>query len=209
MSTKKCRAFGLIGRQATSSLSFVIGLGLVAALGATPSLAAAPSQAGTEILNVFHRTNVVSAAELARLRGGFMMPNGSLVQFGFKVQQFVNDTLKNVVTVGPVDLANGVVQNNFTVTQTTPSGTTTTHPTSLPAGGFTFPVTANDGKTNLTVNIGSSSVQTLIQNRADNLSLRSVTTVDVATQKLMPALNAAVAASQMIHTIQSNSWLQR
>lgn len=167
------------------------------------------SRASASALTEFDHDPVVSADELAQLRGGFVMPNGLLVRFGFEIQQIANDVVQNAVSVGPVTLANGVVQQNFTVTQTTPGGTQTMQLTQIPSGGFKFPTALNNGLTNLSVTINNQSVQSVIQNQANNQALRTVTTVNLSTQGLLSALQSTMRTAQILNSIHNNNWIGR
>lgn len=208
MSKKPCRAFAAVGRQVTSSLLAVTGPLLVAAFGATPSLAATSPQPNKEILSIFRRNDVVAAAELDKLRGGFMMPDGALIRFGYKVQQYVNNTLENTVSLGPVDVAHDGIQNTYTVTQTTPNGTHSVAPAALPPSGFNFSNSANNGQTRLSVNFDNNNLINMVQNTANDQAIRTVTTVNVSTRGFANILHTSMGSLQVLYTIQHNSWLQ-
>lgn len=200
MSERQRRKIGLTGKQATCASLFVSGLALLTALGAMPS----PAHA--ELLTAFDHDQVVSAAELSKLRGGFELPSGALIQFGFQMQQFVNHTLQETVSTGPITIGNGAIQPTFSVTQTVNGIAQTQTYDHLPPGGINFPTSFPGG--NISVNINNGSVQTLIQNSDNNQTLQSVTTINIATQGLVNILHSAMSTAQIIHTIQTNNWLQ-
>lgn len=163
-------------------------------------------RAGATTLTAFDHDPVVAAAELANLRGGFMMPNGVTIRFGFEIQQLANNVVQNDVAVGPVVLANGVLQQHLNITQTTPGGTQTTQLSQLPNGGFSFPVVLNSGLTNLNVTIRNGSVQTIIQNAANNQALQSVTTVNLSTQGFAHLLHSTMSTAQILNVVRNSTW---
>jgi hypothetical protein len=161
----------------------------------------APAHARTtERLTSFDSQPVVSKEELAKLRGGFSLGNGMVVNFGLQIQQFVNNMTK------PVNDVNiQLVQNNFTVTQTTGGKTTTSTLTSLPQT-FAPAGVINNGATQLAVTVSTQAIQSIVQNSANNQALTSVATLNVSTEGLMTALQHSVGTSQLIQTMQMNSW---
>ena len=168
---------------------------------ATLLMLGAPAHARTtERLTAFDSQPVLSKEELAQLRGGFSLGNGMVVNFGLQIQQFVNDMTK------PLNDVNiQLVQNNFTVTQTTGNKTTTSTLTSLPQT-FVPAGVVNNGATQLAVTISTQAIQSIVQNSANNQALTSVATLNVSTQGVMTALQHAVGTNQMIQTMQMNSW---
>ena len=200
MSERRCRKIGLTGKWATCASLLVSSMALLTALGAMPSAAHA------ELLTAFDHDKVVGAAELAKLRGGFELPGGALIQFGFQMQQYVNHVLQDAVSTSPITIGGGVVQPTFSVTQTV-NGVTVTKPyNQLPPGGIQFQTPTPGGQ--VSVNINNGSVQTLIQNSANNQTLQSVTTINIATQGLVNVLHSAMSTAQIMNTIHTNSWLQ-
>ncbi len=187
-------------RQRVSAGEVAVGIVAVAApLVLAPSIAFAKMD--RQMLAAFAGAPVVSAAELDKQRGGFMLPNGALVNFGMEIQEFVNNTLKNDVKV---DFS---VQNHFTVTQTQGTTTTTTTYSQLPNGGLSFQTPSNGGLTQQTVNIANNTIQTLVQNSANNQALKTVTTVNVSTQGLAQTLQQLSTNAQIMNTIHMNSWM--
>lgn len=152
-----------------------------------------------EMLVAFADEPVLSTAELDKQRGGFFLPNGAMVNFGVEVQQFIDNTLQNALSVSGI-------QNNFTVTQTTPSGTTTENISQLPANGFSVTTTGNGGQTKLVTNITNGAIQTLVQNSASDHSIQTVTTINVATQGFQKALQNVTTNFQIMNTIHMNNW---
>lgn len=102
----------------------LVALPLVIALSPASSFAT-PIGGPTELL-AFNSDPALTRAELDRLRGGFFLSNGNMINFGVSVQQYVNNQLANSVSLK--------VDNNFTLTQTGPSGTTSVF--STPQGGI-------------------------------------------------------------------------
>ena len=153
-----------------------------------------------ELVAAFAGNPVVSAAELDKQRGGFMLSNGAMVNFGMEIQQFVNNTLQN-----DVNMAFGV-KNTFTVTQTTPSGTTTTTYNQLPANGLTFQTSAGGGATNEAVTVTNNAIQTITQNTQNNQALKTVTTVNISTQGFANVLHQASTNMQIINSIRTGGW---
>jgi hypothetical protein len=172
-----------------------------------------PGSEGTDRLTAFDQDPRVGAADLDQQRGGFAMPHGVTVRFGFEIQQFANHVMHNDLKVSPIEVANGVVQNHFTVSQTTPvagggTQTQTTILTQLPTGGFNAQATLNNGQTNLAVTLNNGSIETLVQNQANNQALQTISTVNLTTEGVAPLIHAAIAAARLIQTIHGNSWLQ-
>lgn len=201
MSERQCRKIGLTGKWTACASVFVSSVAMLTALGAMPSAAHA------ELLTAFDHDPVVSTAELGKLRGGFELPGGALIQFGFQMQQYVNHVLQDTVSTSPITIGGGVVQPSFSVTQTDSNGHTVTTPyNQLPPGGIQFKTATDGGQ--ISVNINNGSVQTLIQNSANNQALQSVTTINIATQGLVNVLHSAMSTAQIMNTIQTNSWLQ-
>lgn len=200
MSERQCRKIGLTGKWTACASVFVSSVAMLTALGAMPSAAHA------ELLTAFDHDPVVSTAELGKLRGGFELPGGALIQFGFQMQQYVNHVLQDTVSTSPITIGGGVVQPSFSVTQTV-NGVTVTKPyNQLPPGGLQFQTPTPGGQ--VSVNINNGSIQTLIQNSANNQALQSVTTINIATQGLVNVLHSAMSTAQIMNTIQTNSWLQ-
>jgi hypothetical protein len=102
----------------------LVALPLVIAFSPAPSFAT-PVGGPTEVL-AFDSGPALTRAELDRLRGGFFLPNGNMINFGISVSQYVNNQLANSISLK--------VDNNFTLTTTGPSGTTSVF--STPQGGF-------------------------------------------------------------------------
>lgn len=188
----------LAGRREVSAI--VLGAVLV---GAGAPVVIAPSTAFAketrEMLVAFADEPVLSTAELDKQRGGFFLPNGAMVNFGVEVQQFIDNTLQNALSVSGI-------QNNFTVTQTTPSGTTTENISQLPSNGFSITTTGNGGQTKLVTNITNGTIQTLVQNGASNHSIQTVTTINVATQGFQQAVQHVTTNFQIMNTIHMNNW---
>ena len=188
----------LAGRREVSAI--VLGAVLV---GAGAPVVIAPSTAFAketrEMLVAFADEPVLSTAELDKQRGGFFLPNGAMVNFGVEVQQFIDNTLQNALSVSGI-------QNNFTVTQTTPSGTTTENISQLPSNGFSITTTGNGGQTKLVTNITNGTIQTLVQNGASNHSIQTVTTINVATQGFQRAVQQVTTNFQIMNTIHMNNW---
>ncbi|MGH6976418.1 MAG: hypothetical protein ACREED_05260 [Stellaceae bacterium] len=155
-----------------------------------------------EMLVAFADEHVLSAAELDKQRGGFFLPNGAMVNFGVEVQQFIDNTLQNALSVSGI-------QNNFTVTQTTPSGTTTENISQLPSNGFSVTTVGNNGETKLVTNITNGAIQNLVQNGASNHSIQTVTTINVSTQGFQKALQTVTTNFQIMNTIRMNNWTHR
>lgn len=185
-------------RETVASV-FALGAAIAVPLILTPSIAFA--NVDQQFSSAFAGAPVVSAAELARQRGGFMLPSGLMVNFGMEVQQFVNNTLTNDVK------ADFSAQNHFTVTQTHGDTTTMQTYTQLPPGGLSFPTTSNGGLTQQTVNIVNNTIQSLVQNSANGQSLKTVTTVNIATQGLANLLHQAGTNSQVMNAIHMSSWM--
>ena len=188
----------LAGRREVSAI--VLGAVLV---GVGAPMVIAPSTAFAketrEMLVAFADEPVLSTAELDKQRGGFFLPNGAMVNFGVEVQQFIDNTLQNALSVSGI-------QNNFTVTQTTPSGTTTENISQLPSNGFSITTTGNGGQTKLVTNITNGTIQTLVQNGASNHSIQTVTTINVATQGFQQAVQQVTTNFQIMNTIHMNNW---
>src|SRR5690348_1912385 len=188
----------LAGRREVSAI--VLGAVLV---GVGAPMVIAPSTAFAketrEMLVAFADEPVLSTAELDKQRGGFFLPNGAMVNFGVEVQQFIDNTLQNALSVSGI-------QNNFTVTQTTPSGTTTENISQLPSNGFSITTTGNGGQTKLVTNITNGTIQTLVQNGASNHSIQTVTTINVATQGFQQAVQKVTTNFQIMNTIHMNNW---
>ena len=188
----------LAGRREVSAI--VLGAVLV---GTGAPMVIAPSAAFAketrEMLVAFADEPVLSTAELDKQRGGFFLPNGAMVNFGVEVQQFIDNTLQNALSVSGI-------QNNFTVTQTTPSGTTTENISQLPSNGFSITTTGNGGQTKLVTNITNGTIQTLVQNGASNHSIQTVTTINVATQGFQQAVQKVTTNFQIMNTIHMNNW---
>jgi hypothetical protein len=176
-------------------------------------LATAPVPAHAETLTAFNRDRVLTPAELDRLRGGFLLPNGGFIQFGFQTQQYVNGNLVNKAQLTPLTLlANGAVTNSFTVSHTTydSSGKPTTVTQPVGPNGFNFPVTVNNGQTTLSIaSTGGGSVQSVIQNSANSQTVQSVTSIDVTTQGVLPSVQTLYTTAQVANAIQANLWLRR
>lgn len=151
-------------------------------------------------VTAFDSDPVLGKDELSKLRGGFNLANGAVINFGMQIQQFVNDSTKPVNTV---DIA--LVQNNFTVTQTTGGKTTTTNLATLPQT-FSPSGPINNGATQLAVTVSSQAVQSVIQNAANNQALTSVTTLNVQTQGLVNLVHQATSNAQLVQLMQMNSW---
>jgi len=166
----------------------------------TLMLIAAPQARAGGRLTAFDSDPVVGKAELSKLRGGFNLGNGAVVNFGLQVQQFVNDAIKPVNDVQIM-----LVQNKFTVTQTTGGKTTTTDLAALPQT-FSPSGPINNGATQLAVTITNQAVKSLIQNAANNQALTSITTLNVQTQGLVNMLHQAAANGQLVQTLQMNGW---
>jgi hypothetical protein len=92
----------------------LVALPLVIALSPVSSFAT-PIGGPTELL-AFNSDPALTRAELDRLRGGFFLANGNMINFGISVSQYVNNQLANSISLK--------VDNNFTLTQTGPTGTT-------------------------------------------------------------------------------------
>jgi hypothetical protein len=160
--------------------------------------APAPARAADRLM-AFDSQPVLTADQLALLRGGFDLGNGVSINFGLEIQQFVNDMLTPVNQVN-LDL----LKNNFTVTQTTGGKTTTSTLTSLPQT-FTPTGPINNGATQLAVTITSQAIQSIVQNAANNQALTSVATLNVSTEGLLNVLRQTVGTNQMIQMMQMNS----
>jgi hypothetical protein len=175
----------------------VAGLPIAAALLAFGTAAHASAM---DHLTAFDAQPVLSKAELAKLRGGFALGGGLVVNFGLEIQQFVNDMTK------PINDVNiSLVQNNFTVTQTTGGTTTTSNLTGLPQT-FSPAGVINNGATQLAVTVSNQAIKSIVQNSANNQALTSVVTLNVTTQGLMNKLQQTAGANQLIQLMQTNSW---
>lgn len=177
------------------------------ALLCVPAVAQARTAIGAEVLTAFSQDPVVSKAELDRQRGGFYLPNGVMISLGVEIQQFVNNQRYNDVTYS--------VNNNFSVTQTTAQGTTTYTQTllggtintvSTSAGTTTVQVspTGSAGLTTLAASFGNGSIQSVIQNSANGIALKSITTVNLTTQGLANSLKNNMMLGNILGAIQSN-----
>jgi hypothetical protein len=108
---------------------YLRGTALVAlplAIALSPASGFATTVGGPVELTAFNSDPALTRDELDQLRGGFFLPNGNMINFGISVQQYVNNQLANSVSLK--------VNNNFTLTQTSPSGTTSFFTT--PQGGM-------------------------------------------------------------------------
>jgi hypothetical protein len=183
----------------------ILSLGLAIAI--TPAHAAAP-KAPNDVLSAFSGAKVLTASELGKVRGGFDAGGGVFVQIGFEVSQFANNVLQNQVSVSPINIHGNSVTNTFTVTQTTAGGgTKITTLSQLPAGGLTALTNLNSNAQNvpqtvLSVTLNNGSIQSLIQNQANNQALSSITTVNIITQGLLNAIHnigLIWQINQMVH----------
>jgi hypothetical protein len=156
-------------------------------------------------LTAFNDAKVLTSSELDKVRGGFDAGGGVFVQIGFEIDQFANNVLQNQVSVSPITIqGNKVITNTFTVTQTTPSGgTTTTTSAQIP---ITVQTNLNPVQgvpaTVLAVTVNNGSIQSLVQNQANNQTLSTVTTVNITTQGLLNAIQNVETISrlnQMVH----------
>jgi hypothetical protein len=188
----RCKFWRAIG-------SDVVSLALISTLAMVPVIlvpSAAFAKVDRQLLAAFAGDPVVSTSELDKQRGGFFLPNGGLVNFGLEIQQFVDNTLQNALTVNQV-------ANHFTVT----TGGTTTDLTQLPANGFTATTVTNNGATKLVTTILNGAIHTLAQNTANSQTIQTVTTLNIATQGFQSALHNVTTTAQILNTIQMNSWI--
>jgi hypothetical protein len=86
------------------------------AIALSPASGFATTVGGPAELTAFNSDPVLTRAELDRLRGGFLLSNGTMINFGISVSQYVNNQLANSISLK--------VDNNFTLTQTGTNGTT-------------------------------------------------------------------------------------
>ncbi len=180
---------------ATISVSaFVVAVCLTA--GANPTLAATSS-----IEAFFNDASALSAADLESQRGGFRLANGARINFGVEIQQLVNNTLQNEVQIS------SHAQNHFTVTQNQNGQTTTTNLSQLPNNGIVAQTQANNGLTNLAVTVSNGSLQSLVQNAANNTSVQVATTVNIDTQGLSGILHAGMTGVQLSQLLQANQFI--
>jgi hypothetical protein len=185
-STKRCSRF----RQASS-----MAIAVCVAISGVPAVAYA-NAIGPGLLTEFNQDRVLSKGELDRQRGGFFLPNGAMVSLGVEIQQYVNNQLENQVTY--------TVKNTFSVTQTTPQGTTIyTQPVTL--ASVVVPSLASTGTTTLTGQVLNGAVQSVIQNTANNTAIKSVTTVTLNTQGLASLFRNNMMAGNILSAIQLNA----
>jgi hypothetical protein len=196
-----CRPLQRSSKSARSRVG-VSAIALSVALGVTPMVLApsvAQAQTTKPLVVAFAGEHTLTASELAKLRGGWYLPTGGFVNFGMEIQHFVNNVVDHDVVVNQVD-------NHWTETDTTPTGTTTGPLTKWP----TVTTTTTDphgGSTTVTTSLTSSAITTLVQNTANNLPIQTITTVNVSTQGFQNALHGVASTAQILNTIQMNSWM--
>lgn len=143
-----------------------------------PSAAFAGVKPDTHLLTAFAGDEVVSATELDKQRGGFVLPTGGLVNFGLEIQDMVNGTI--VQTFNAVN---------------------------MPAGGVNVASTANGGLTKFDTMITNGVISTTVQNAANNQAIQTITTLNISTQGFQTALHQVTQTAQILNTIQMNSWV--
>lgn len=154
----------------------------VALAGAAAPALLAPSvayaKADKPLLMAFAGDEVVSATELDKQRGGFVLPTGGLVNFGLEIQ----------------DMVNGTIVQTFNAAN-------------LPAGGVNVTSTANGGLTKFDTTIANGVIATVVQNGANNQALQTVTTLNISTQGFQTALHTVTQTAQILNTIRTNVWM--
>lgn len=185
------------GRSGVAAVALGVGLAVAAPMVLAPSVAQAKMDG--PIVVAFTGDHIMTASELNELRGGFYLPTGGFLNFGLEIQHFVNHVMDNDTVINQVE-------NHWTETQTTPTGTTTGPLTSFPTITTTT-TNPKGGSTTVTTSLTSNAITTLVQNTANNVPIQTVTTVNVSTQGFQNALHNVGTAAQILNTIQLNSWM--
>lgn len=172
------------GRKSTAPKAkdiAAVALSVALAVAAVPALLApsvAYAKADKQLLTAFAGDEVVTASELDRQRGGFVLPTGGLVNFGLEIQ----------------DMVNGTIVQTFNAAN-------------LPAGGINVTSTANGGLTKFDTTITNGVISSVVQNGANNQAIQTVTTLNISTQGFQTALHTVTQTAQILNTIRTNVWM--
>jgi hypothetical protein len=122
----------------------------------------------------------VSSSTLATMRGGFELPNGLTVNFGFDIATSLanqTDGLPVVQSLNIQGTASGSTISGTIITQN--QGGTTTVPLTVGSLPISLLTTANSGQTSVLTSIGSGGLITVISNNAANQLVQHVQTLNV------------------------------
>lgn len=174
--SNRCKSASSMAKNiAAVALSVVLAGALAPALLAP---AVAYAKADKQLLTAFAGDEVVTATELDKQRGGFVLPTGGLVNFGLEIQ----------------DMVNGTIVQTFNTTN-------------LPAGGVNVTSTANGGLTKFDTTITKGVISTVVQNGANNQAIQTITTLNISTQGFQTALHTVTQTTQILNTIRTNVWM--
>jgi hypothetical protein len=143
----------------------------------TAAVLDAPSQA---IRRVLATADAVDPQELGRMRGGFALPDGVSLAFGFDLATSVNGELLQRVNLPLTQITTGFgVSVPLSVTVGSDS-----YSLGLPMGAGSAPISivslTNEGLTSVTTVLGGGGVFSMLQNQANNQVLQQTRVFDVS-----------------------------
>jgi hypothetical protein len=168
----------------------------------------APPVDGGAANRILAMADEVDSRDLGSVQGGFALPSGLDVSFGFDIATSVGGAVVQQLTVPTTNLTTGVTQsvpmsvtsagNNFSI--------------SLPVGSSSsVSVTSltNSGLTAVTTALGAGGVTSLLQNRANNQVLQQVNTFNLSITGMSQMLAQRVTQNMVGVALGSANMLRR
>lgn len=169
------------------------------AVASGPSVTKASRQASTGpvVTRVFAMASPVANTELGEIRGGFALPGGVNVSFGFDVATSLAGRTLQQLTLPVTSLGAGGPQS--VPVSVSSAGNSSVINFALGTGAAPVAITslANGGATSVTTALTSGGISSLVQNRMDGQLLQQTRTFDVSITGLKAAL-AQQATYQLV-----------
>jgi hypothetical protein len=158
-------------------------------LGLGDSIASAELPDAAESAIVLAVGPAVDADDLGHMRGGFALPTGLSVSFGFDISTSVAGDLVQRVTLPSTNIVTGVTSDAMLSVLSSGVASQIALPFGQASSGVSVVSLANSGLTSVVTTFGGAGgISSLLQNRADNAVLQQTRAVDITITGLSQSL---------------------
>jgi hypothetical protein len=169
------------------------------------------SEAEKPILLALAALPEVPRSQLADIRGGFELPGGVTVNFGFTSSTLLQNQGAPVASIAQTFTVSGVASGSSlsgTITQQANGGTATSP---IGSGSTSQLVSANQGATQVLTSLTNGGLTTLISNAAPNQSIQHVLTENLDVSGLRQQMSTKVPSFTTLSSalLQANSFNHR
>jgi len=167
------------------------------------------AQQSSGVLQVLASADRVGTSELEKMRGGFALPNGITVNFGFDIATSLDGLLVQRLTLPATDITTGMAQS--VPVSLNANGVISS--LNLPTGAGGSPVSVstfvNQGLTNVTTMLGAGGISSLLQNQVDGQLLQQTRVLDVSVTGLSQTLAQQAAQNVLGQALSAGIALRR